>query len=178
MLNREDREAIEGLFERIENIARTSPSRDAEAEDLIKDRLRHAPAAPYYMAQTILVQEHALSLAQRKIEELEAELVRRQAHTGLPDDDYSRSRHAGAGPWGRRDGYDNRADRGGGFLAGAAQTALGVTGGVLLGSAIASMFGGDAHAQEVSQADQPIDDQDQDADMGDDDGDFDMGGDF
>jgi hypothetical protein len=31
---------------------------------------------------------------------------------------------------------------GGGFLAGAAQTALGVTGGVLLGNAIAGMLGG------------------------------------
>jgi hypothetical protein len=38
---------------------------------------------------------------------------------------------------------------GGGFLAGAAQTALGVTGGVLLGNAIAGMLGGrDAKAAE------------------------------
>ena len=52
------------------------------------------------------------------------------------------------GPWDRQQqGYG-----GGGFLAGAAQTALGVAGGVLLGSAIASMFG----AGSAQAAEQPV----------------------
>jgi hypothetical protein len=39
---------------------------------------------------------------------------------------------------------------GGGFLAGAAQTAVGVAGGVLLGNALAGLFGGgDAQAAEA-----------------------------
>ena len=43
--------------------------------------------------------------------------------------------------------------RGGGFLAGAAQTAMGVAGGVLLGNAIAGMFGGsEAQAAESAPA--------------------------
>ena len=67
-------------------------------------------------------------------------------------------------------------------MAGAAQTALGVTGGVLLGSAIAGMFSTPASAEEV-----PVDEpQDAGADEGMDDGggdwgggdDFDMGGEF
>jgi hypothetical protein len=42
--------------------------------------------------------------------------------------------------------------RGGGFLAGAAQTAMGVAGGVLLGNMIASAFGGnEANAAEAAQ---------------------------
>ena len=41
---------------------------------------------------------------------------------------------------------------GGGFLAGAAQTAMGVAGGVLLGNAIGSMFAGDAPATETAAA--------------------------
>jgi hypothetical protein len=43
---------------------------------------------------------------------------------------------------------------GGGFLAGAAQTAMGVAGGLLLGNAIAGMFSGDeAQAAEDSSGD-------------------------
>ena len=41
---------------------------------------------------------------------------------------------------------------GGGFLAGAAQTALGVTGGVLLGTAIAGMMTGGAQAEEAGRS--------------------------
>lgn len=45
--------------------------------------------------------------------------------------------------------------RGGGFLAGAAQTAMGVAGGVLLGNAIAGMFGGsEAQAAQPDAAEQ------------------------
>jgi hypothetical protein len=125
------------------------------------------------MAQTLLVQEQALSVAQRRIKELEDELDRGR-HTLAPE----------RGPWDRED----RHDRGGGFLAGAAQTALGVTGGVLLGSAIAGMFGGGtATAAEPQPAPEPSPDETA-ADLGggDDGGDFggfdtdgfDLGGDF
>jgi hypothetical protein len=50
-------------------------------------------------------------------------------------------------------GYAQQA--GGGFLAGAAQTAMGVAGGVLLGNAIAGMFGGDEAQAAEPQADDP-----------------------
>ena len=79
MLKQEDRDAIEGLFDRIETVAVRSGPRDADAEALIRQRLQQASAAPYYMAQTILVQEHALQLAEQKIAELEAEATRRPA---------------------------------------------------------------------------------------------------
>ena len=50
--------------------------------------------------------------------------------------------------------------QGGGFLAGAAQTAMGVAGGVLLGNAIAGMFGGD-EAQAAQPAEEaPADEAD------------------
>lgn len=58
---------------------------------------------------------------------------------------------------------------GGGFLAGAAQTAMGVAGGMLLGSAIAGMFQGDqAQAAEpaATPADEPPADDVGAADMG------------
>jgi uncharacterized protein len=85
------------------------------------------------------------------------------------------------------DPRQGRQPGGGGFLAGAAQTALGVTGGVLLGNAIAGMLGGhDAKAAEPStdkgaedkSAEDPQDEaQTEEAgyeDGGDDFGDFDM----
>lgn len=185
MPNQQDQQAIDGLFDRIEDVARNSQPRDREAEGLIQQRLREFPPAPYYMAQTILIQEQALRQAQQRIEQLEAS----QRPTGgflgglfgdaEPQPRAARSR----GPWDRQqDDYDTRRGQGGGFLAGAAQTAMGVAGGVLLGSAIAGMLSGGAHAQEYG-GDEPADqdaDNDVDAGGGDDfgGGDFDIGGDF
>jgi hypothetical protein len=60
MPNQQDQQAIDGLFDRIEDVARNSQPRDRDAEGLIQQRLRDFPPAPYYMAQTILMQEEAL----------------------------------------------------------------------------------------------------------------------
>ena len=193
MLNDDDRNAIEGLFSRLKDVERKAPPRDAEAEDLIGREIVRQPGAPYYMAQTILVQEHALEVAQRRIEELEAEAERgsRGGMFGSGRNDRNRERYDEGepqrGPWDRQDRYD----RGGGFLANAAQTALGVTGGILLGNAIASMFGaGAATAAEplAGSQDQNAEsnaETNTDTDAGNDDfggfddgGGFDFGGDF
>ncbi|MDB5506341.1 MAG: hypothetical protein JWR75_979 [Devosia sp.] len=188
MLNPKDREAIEGLFFRLDDVERKSPPRDRDAEALIAGALRAQPAAPYYMAQTILVQEAALKLAEQKIAALE------QRSGRVPQQEARRR-----GPWEQNAGAD-RGYGGGGFMAGAAQTAMGVAGGVLLGSAIASMFGaGAAQAGEWggasesdadaagAETDAPLDSGADDTDAGGDlgggddlggGGDFDFGGDF
>jgi hypothetical protein len=87
------------------------------------------------MAQTILMQEKALNDAQARIEELEGrgyEAVRNRRP---------------AGPWDNAPGWG-----GGGFLAGAAQTAMGVAGGVLLGNMLADWLTPDeAAAQDLQQ---------------------------
>lgn len=191
MLNPEDRRAIEGLFDRLAEAEQRAPQRDRDAEDLIRSEIGRLPNAPYYMAQTIVVQQQGLEAAEARINELEAKLREREQ---------PRQRS----PWDRAadDGNDQRQQRGvgggfggGGFLGGAMQTALGVAGGVLLGSAIGSLFGaGAAHASDSNNdaQDQGNDQQDQgqgnDAGQdagghegGGDDfggGDFDMGGDF
>lgn len=174
MPNQQDQQAINGLFDRIEDVARQSPPRDQDAERLIQRRLQQYPPAPYYMAQTILMQEQALRQAQERIEQLEAS--QRPAGGilgGLFGNDKPQRRPGRGRKWDR--GEQNQG-QGGGFLAGAAQTAMGVAGGVLLGSAIAGMLGGTAQATE-GNPDQPSGD---DFDAGDDfgDGDFDIGGDF
>lgn len=189
MLNPEDRSAIEGLFDRLADVERNGPSRDAEADALIARKLVAQPGAAYFMAQTVLVQETALRLARERIDELEAEARRRPAGGGFlgglfgdtaPRREPARAEQPVAqaqtrrGPWDRQD-----EQRGGGFLAGAAQTALGVTGGILLGQAIGSVFASGA-AQAAEPAPEPEPDV-ADQDSGGDDfggGDFDMGGDF
>lgn len=182
MPNQQDQQAIDSLFNRIEDVARNSQPRDRDAEALIQQRLREFPPAPYYMAQTILVQEEALRQAQERIQELEAN-QRVGSGGGFLDSlfggDVPPRRPAGRGPWDRgSQDYADRRGQGGGFLAGAAQTALGVTGGMLLGSAIVGMLGGEAQAGEPDSG--GADDQ-QDIDAGGDGfdgGDFDIGGDF
>jgi len=177
MGQQQDFDAINGLFDRIEDVARRSEQRDRDAEALIQERLRQYPPAPYYMAQTILVQEEALRQARQKIEELEARTSRGSGFLGgLFGDGEPERRPARRGPWDRGE-EQRRSPGGGGFLSGAAQTAFGVTGGVLLGSAIAGMFTGGAEAGELppeEPADTGMDDHGGDhSDFGG--GDFDFG---
>ena len=71
-MDQRDRAAIEGLFERIARVEQRSGPRDRGAEAFIRSEIAGQPGAPYYMAQTIVVQEQALNDAQRRIEELES----------------------------------------------------------------------------------------------------------
>jgi len=171
MLSRDDRNAIEGLFERLADVERQGAHRDPEAEALIGERIARQPHSTYYMAQTIVVQEQALSEAERRIEQLQRQLGGHKQQR--------------PSPWGAipDQSYDRHQAAGGGFLAGAAQTALGVAGGVLLGNMISGLFSqGDAHAGEfdAGQPDDgtgPDDGSNDDDSSGGDDG-FDLGGDF
>ncbi len=73
----QERELIEGLFQRIK--AADTPQKDQEADELIKRRAAEHPSSLYLLVQTALVQEHALSAAQARIAQLENELSNRQA---------------------------------------------------------------------------------------------------
>ena len=77
MLRDEDKHAIEDLFERLRRVENNSGPRDRDAEALIRQRLSENPAAAYYMAQTIIVQEAALRDQQAKIEAIESTRPRR-----------------------------------------------------------------------------------------------------
>jgi hypothetical protein len=207
-MDTQDRRAIEGLFARLAETARQSPERDGEAEAFIRAEIARQPTAPYYMAQTIVVQSYALEAAQARIQELEQELEQelaaRPAAGGggllgglfgggareparpsrtVPSVGAMASQPMGApavgasgmgaptGPWAggtAGTGAGGMTARpGGGFLAGAAQTAMGVAGGLLLGNAIAGMFQGDeAQAAEPGATDAAPADDPGAADMG------------
>jgi uncharacterized protein len=122
------------------------------------------------MAQTIVVQEQALSAAHGRIQQLEQELASRPAGGGgflsglfgggqqprpQPHQPYQSQPMQGMPPHMAPVMGGMAPGRGGsGFLAGAAQTAMGVAGGVLLGNMIAGAFSGgdEAKAAEAGQA--------------------------
>jgi hypothetical protein len=187
-MDRNDRQAIEDLFDKLASVERQSPLRDAESEAFIRDKLTRQPGAPYYMAQTIVVQEQALIAAEARLADLEAQ-ARASANGGFFGSLFGdRSRPVPATGSVPRAGSANREPvqgqqpGGGGFLAGAAQTALGVTGGVLLGNAIAGMLGGSeakaaepaAETQKEESQDEPQTEEADFEDGGSDFGDFDM----
>ncbi|WP_294644461.1 DUF2076 domain-containing protein [uncultured Aureimonas sp.] len=209
-----DRQAIEGLFQKLGTLERDMPQRDPEAERFINDQVGRNPGSPYYMAQTIVMQQMALENQQRELEAMRSQAADTryaspQSSSGgggflsrmFGGSDQFRqpapapmgAPGAAAGPWGGQSRYGATQGQpgmmgqpgmqpgmmggrgGGGFLAGAAQTAMGVAGGVLLGNAIAGMFeGNEAHAAEApAPAEEP-----QVEETADEGGYFDDGGEF
>lgn len=78
----QERQMLADLFQRVGSTA-TGP-RDPEAEGFIGDAVRAAPHAPYVLAQTTLVQQHALEAAAQRIAELEAQIA--QTPAAPPED--------------------------------------------------------------------------------------------
>ena len=150
-MDHQDRQAIEQLFGKIAQVERQSTPPDAQAAEFIRSRIGQQPSAPYYMAQTIVVQEQALSAAHGRIQQLEQELASRPAGGGFLSGLFgggqpqprSQPQPMHGMPPHMAPGMGGMAPRGGGgFLAGAAQTAMGVAGGVLIGNMIADAFSG------------------------------------
>lgn len=192
-MDRNDQQAIENLFGKLAKVESQVPERDGDAERFIRDRINSQPGAPYYMAQTIVVQEQALEKAQQRIAELEAQNVQSpepaQPQRGgmfssvfgsnaAPDRTTGASAAERPSPWGQRSNAQPAQQRGGGggFLAGAAQTAVGVAGGMMLGNAIMGMFGADeaqaATPAPEAPAETPAEDVDDGGDIGMDDMEF------
>lgn len=181
----EERTLLSDLFRRLREVEsqQHSQPRDAEAEDFIRRSVQDQPLSSYYMAQTVLVQQQALTAAQTRIEDLERQLRERSAQPaqsggsflsnalGIGRSPWGRGAEpppappypqeqpvAGRSPWGAAPSgaqgaayppqqyspppylQPGMAPRGGGFFAGAAQTAAGVAGGMLAASAISSLL--------------------------------------
>ena len=73
-MNDQERQVIDDIFQRLEQVA--NQPRDPEAERYIADKLRRQPYAPYALAQAVFVQEQALGNLQAENEHLRAEIDR------------------------------------------------------------------------------------------------------
>ena len=154
-MHAQDRQAIDALFVRLADIERRSAPRDPDAEAFIRQRMSEQHGAPYFMAQTIVMQQQALEEAQRRIDTLERAAPQR----GMPESRGAPERSSFFGnrapDRGPQQDRDQPAGGRGGFLAGAAQTAMGVAGGVLLGNMLGGLFGGSRPAEAAPPAAAP-----------------------
>src|ERR671919_1821146 len=82
-MDQRERQVIDELFGKLRQVERQAPQRDAEAEAHLRQQVSRLPAAPYYMAQAILVQEQALASMQTRVQELERQLAERPAGGGF-----------------------------------------------------------------------------------------------
>lgn len=167
----EEQRLIDGLFSRLKQAEDQSAPRDANAEGVIAQHIQAQPAAPYYMAQTILIQEAAIKQLNERLQALESEVTQLQASkpnsggflAGLFGVNQPQSRVNNPIPGAQHYGRVNTPQpgdnaplaqapvagrSGSGFMAGALQTAAGVAGGVVLGNMLMNMFSG-THPQDI-----------------------------
>jgi hypothetical protein len=83
-MNSEEQTLIDGLFARLQQAEKDAAPRDALAQERITHHLSAQPAAPYYMAQAILVQEAAIKRLDEQNKKLQADLARTQAQASAP----------------------------------------------------------------------------------------------
>lgn len=67
----QEKQLIENLFHRLKKTELNMSERDIPADNLIQNLVSKQPSAPYYMTQTILIQETAINKMNTKIQELE-----------------------------------------------------------------------------------------------------------
>lgn len=154
-MDQTERQVIDELFAKLRQAEAGSGPRDAAAETHIAAQLQQQPAAPYYMAQAIVVLEQALEAARTRTDQLEAELRTRPAGGGFLAGIFGGNTGPGgtgqvppaeATPEMQRLQHYQRPGMGGSFLGGAMQTAMGVAGGMFLGSLLMSAFATPAKA--------------------------------
>lgn len=75
----EERRLLTDLFDRVRGAAETP--RDREAEDLIAQKLLEQPYATYFLAQAVIIQDHALQATANRVRELEDEVQRLESQT-------------------------------------------------------------------------------------------------
>jgi uncharacterized protein len=160
----EERQLLNGLADRIKNAP--AQQKDAEAVALIGELTQARPDTAYMLAQTTLMQDFALRSAQVQIADLQRQLAEAKQAPSSGGGSFLGNIFgggspsvpaAGSGPWGRpqpqtayaQPGYAQPAyapvlqpSQTSGFLQSAAQTAVGVAGGMLLFEGMESLFSG------------------------------------
>ena len=180
----EEQRLIDGLFSRLKEAEAHSASRDTSAEERIAQHVSAQPAAPYYMAQTILIQEAAIKQLNDRIQALESQVSQLQAAkpssggflSGLfggggssrgsdpipGAEQYGRPQASAqpqyASPQQQPNYAPQAAARGGGFMAGAGEHARGGAGGRQqeIVNIIEEQPQPDAAAQDATAGDDPF----------------------
>jgi uncharacterized protein len=78
----QERDLLTTLLSRLKNAA--GQGKDPEADTLIRQAVAEQPDAPYYLAQTVLIQDLSLHNAQSRISELERQLSDAQQQAAQP----------------------------------------------------------------------------------------------
>src|SRR5437870_6518595 len=79
----QERDLITTLLARLKTAGADQP-KDPEADTLIRQAVAEQPDAPYYLVQTVLIQDLSLHQAQNRIVELEKQLADAQAAASKP----------------------------------------------------------------------------------------------
>ena len=161
-MQNEEQQLIESLFTRLKQAESQSGPRDSAAEKFIQQQVQQQPGAPYYMAQSILIQEAALKQLNARVSQLESELTQARQQPQQNSGGFLSGLFGGGNraqpvqplpassqPWGNAPTQTQQQPAyapasapaaGRGFLGGALQTAAGVAGGVVLAEMLTSMF--------------------------------------
>ncbi|WP_286917764.1 MULTISPECIES: DUF2076 domain-containing protein [Pseudomonas] len=83
-MNTDEQSLIDGLFTRLQQAEKEGSARDAQADERIKGHVSAQPAAPYYMAQAILVQEAAIKRLSEQNQQLQTELQQARSQAAAP----------------------------------------------------------------------------------------------
>src|SRR5215208_3278898 len=75
----QERDLITTLLSRLKSAGAAGQQKDPEADALIRQAVREQPDMPYYLVQTVLIQDLSLNEAQNRIAELEQQLAETQA---------------------------------------------------------------------------------------------------
>jgi hypothetical protein len=141
-VNRQDQQAIDDLFQYLNQAAAQAGPPDPQAETRIQQHIQRNPTAlTYQMAQTLVGQQAALRQLRAQLADAQQQLQHRGRWGGFGRPGQQEAAQQNYGGYQQQARYQQAG--GGGFLAGAGQIALGVGGGILAAEALGSLFSGD-----------------------------------
>ncbi len=117
-MNQNDKVMIDKLFDQLGEAATQTTNRDPEADGYIRQRVQRQPEILYNMIQTLILQQKTLQHAKAYVDKLQQQGGVQTTVPAQPE--------------------QPRQEQS--FLAGAAETAVGVAGGIFLADAVGSIF--------------------------------------
>ncbi|XBC40405.1 MAG: DUF2076 family protein [Buchnera aphidicola (Nurudea ibofushi)] len=179
-MNNDEKKLIEDLFSRLHKTEIKSGDRDNIAENLIKELLEKYPNTPYYMAQTLLIQETAIKKLNEKLSSLENDKLKNDNNSKGTSGSFlsnlfgsKKSKNSSEPALGTSCNFPKDSNVGSpslytrsntmsptgvmnnnssSFLGGALQTAAGVAGGVVMANALMNLFQNKKPEEEVMDA--------------------------